>query len=41
MAPDNYLIVSIGFGNFITHFCYCCHYETSVTCLLYPVCQYR
>jgi len=34
-APDNYLIVSIALGNFITHFCYCCHYDTSITGLFY------
>ena len=40
MASDNYLIVSIAFGNLITHFCYCCHFETSLTGLLYPVYLY-
>jgi len=41
VAPDNYLIMSTAFGNLITHFYYCCHYETSITDLLYPVCKYR
>ena len=41
MALDNYLMVSIALGNFITYFSYCSHYDTSITDLLYPVCKYR